>query len=457
MRNFEIMRYFFPILVLFTTIFVSCKDNSAVTTSSEARVHTFSFYADTLNPGLTAATYKIEHNGDTGRIYCVDSLRFGTRLDKVVPYVTYQATPGSATFYLPNDTIISTGVDTMNFNLSPIYLHVISSDLTTEQWYKFDIHVHQSDPDLFVWDTLKLDPITKSTNYETKAFLTQNGFALFVNNGLSTELYQSTNGKDWTQTTSDITMLPVPCRVRDIVQENDTLYYIDNNCLYTSTNLVTWTKKEYSSASFTPITMLLSYNNLPWCIVQDTATQQLMLGTIVADSIYPQTNIEGTTHGFLPSSFPISEFAALSFKSSSERPRAMIVGGRDFQGNIVNDRWNIEYASTSSYRLKNFSIMQPDFESMTGISIIQYNGQLIMLGGINSDLTWRNHMYYSKDEGMNWHVSDTTKTYLPYSENRYNQTVLIDSLMNIYIIGGQSHTHSFSDVYCGYLNSAKWK
>lgn len=130
MRNFEIMRYFFPILVLFTTIFVSCKDNSAVTTSSEARVHTFSFYADTLNPGLTAATYKIEHNGDTGRIYCVDSLRFGTRLDKVVPYVTYQATPGSATFYLPNDTIISTGVDTMNFNLSPIYLHVISSDLT---------------------------------------------------------------------------------------------------------------------------------------------------------------------------------------------------------------------------------------------------------------------------------------------------------------------------------------
>lgn len=457
MRNFEIMRYFFPILLLFTTIFVSCKKDSTAATSSEARVHTFSFYPDTLNPGLTAATYKIEHNGDTGRIYCADSLRFGTCLDKVVPYVTYQATPGSATFYLPNDTIVSTGVDTMNFNLSPIYLHVVSSDLTNEQWYKFNIYVHQSDPDLYVWDTLRLDPITKSENYESKAFLTKEGFALFINNGLSTELYQSANGKDWRQITSEITTLPVPCHVRDIVQEHDTLYYIDNGCLYTSTNLETWTKKEHSSTTFLPITMLFSYNNLPWCIVQDTATQQLMLGTIVTDSIYPQTNIEGTIHGFLPSSFPISEFAALSFKSSSERPRAMIVGGRDFQGNIVNDRWNIEYASASGYRLKNFSVMQPHFESMTGISIIQYNDQLIMFGGMNRNLTWRNHMYYSTDEGMNWQMSDTTKSHLPYAGNRYNQTVIVDSLMNIYIIGGQSHTDSYSDVYCGYLNSAKWE
>ena len=123
MRNFELMRYFFSILLVFAIIFVGCKDRSAITTSSEARVHTFSFYADTLNPGLTEATYKIEHNGDTGRIYCADSLRFGTSLERVVPKVTYQATPGSATFYLPNDTIVSTGVDTMNFNQSPIYLH----------------------------------------------------------------------------------------------------------------------------------------------------------------------------------------------------------------------------------------------------------------------------------------------------------------------------------------------
>ena len=308
-----------------------------------------------------------------------------------------------------------------------------------------------------MWDTLRLEPITPSQSYESKAFLTQEGFVLFVNNGFATELYQSSNGKDWGQTTQQITTLPVPCMVRDIVQHHDTLYYIDHACLYTSTDFVTWAKKEYGSTSFKPITMLLSYDDIPWCVVQDVATHRLMLGTIVGDSIYPQTNIEGITDGFLPASFPVSEFAALAFKSSSERPRAMIVGGRDIQGNIVNDRWNIERAPGAGYRLKNFSITQPHFKSLTGVSIIQYNHQLMMFGGLNSDLTWRNHIYYSLDEGMSWNVSDTTKNHLPYTANRYNQTVLVDSLKNIYVIGGQSYTQSFSDVYCGYLNAARWE
>jgi hypothetical protein len=136
------MRYFWSILLLFTAVLVGCKKESAPETSSEARVNTFTFYKDTLNLGLIETIYKIDHSGDTGRIYCADSLRFGTRLDSVVPYVTYKATPGSATFYLPDTTIVSTGVDTMNFNQSPIYLHVVSSDLSNEQWYKFSIYVH---------------------------------------------------------------------------------------------------------------------------------------------------------------------------------------------------------------------------------------------------------------------------------------------------------------------------
>ena len=82
-----------------------------------------------------------------------------------------------------------------------------------------------------------------------------------------------------------------------------------------------------------------------------------------------------------------------------------------------------------------------------------------MFGGINNDLTWRSDILYSDDEGMNWYQPDTTKNVLPaaYDRNRHSQTVLVDTAANIYIIGGQSNTKSFSDVYRGYLNSAKWK
>ena len=83
----------------------------------------------------------------------------------------------------------------------------------------------------------------------------------------------------------------------------------------------------------------------------------------------------------------------------------------------------------------------------------------MMFGGINNDLTWRSDILYSDDEGMNWYAPDTTNNQLPstYTTERYNQTVLVDSLENIYIIGGQSYTQSFSDVYRGFLNSVKWK
>ena len=102
------MRQYLFTLIALTILLVACKPSPTYETSSENRVNTFTFYTDTLNPGLTEAIYKIEHRDDpdTGLIYNKDSLRFGTRLDSVVPYITYKATPGSATFYLPNDTIV---------------------------------------------------------------------------------------------------------------------------------------------------------------------------------------------------------------------------------------------------------------------------------------------------------------------------------------------------------------
>ena len=116
------MRKYLYILTLLVAL-MGCNDaDDVVTTSSETRVNTFTFYEDTTNLGLTETTYIVEHLSDTGRIYSRDSLRYGTRLDSVVPLVTYKATPGSAVFYLPNDTVMSTGADTLDFTKDPIYL-----------------------------------------------------------------------------------------------------------------------------------------------------------------------------------------------------------------------------------------------------------------------------------------------------------------------------------------------
>ena len=428
---------------------------TTVTTSDENRVQTFTFYEDTLNPGLTLATYKIKHRDypDTGLIYSQDSLRFGTRLDSVVPYITYKATPGSATFYLPNDTIVSTGYDTLDLTQKPIYLHVFASDMKTERWYKIDINVHKINPDLYVWENL-VDNIFPQQNCETKAFYIKDQFVLFVNNGLSTQIYTSKDTTNWAQSNTTLTGLPTPCHVRDIVLHDNQLYYIDKDKLYASANIYNWEETDYSGSTFEPINMLLSYNNLAWCIVQDTTTKQLALATIQNNQITPQKNIEDHEDGYIPNTFPISDFAATSFTCSSERPRAIVVGGRNINGDPVNSRWSFEYdPNVKKYSLKDFTISQPSFNTLTGASIIQYDGKLMMFGGIDNNLEWNSTMLYSKDEGMNWYVPDTACNQLPTQyDNRHNQTALVlDN--SIYLIGGQSHTDSFSDVYRGRLNS----
>ena len=453
------MRKFLPILILIIGTFVCCDDNSpTVETSSETRVNTFTFYKDTANPGLTEATYKIEHLTDTGLIYCTDSLRFGTCLDSVVPYVTYKATPGSATFYLPGDTIVSTGADTMNFSQGPIYLHVKASDLVEEhqRWYRINVFVHQADPNLYVWKKMT-DQIFDPQICEMKAFMTHDTISLFVNNGFSTTIYQSTDGAGWAQPLNP-TGLPVPCQVRDILQHGDTMYYVANNKLYTSLDLTTWVETDFSSRDFDLINMLVVFDNKSWCILQDRSNKQLFLGTVSNGEILPVEDIYGLEGNVLPENFPVSDFAALPFESSSERPRAMIVGGRTINGTAVNTRWNLEYELSAGYRIVDFSIEQPSFNSLTGISLIQYNNHLIMFGGIDNDLTWRSDILYSNDEGMNWNVPDTAENRLPATyTSRQNQTVVVDKQNNIFIIGGQSFVGAYSDVYRGYLNKLKWE
>jgi len=364
-------------------------------------------------------------------------------------------TPSSAKFIVAGDTVVSTGADTINFNKKPIYLLVEAADMEHTRLYRFAIHVHTADPKLYVWKQLT-DKIFAPQICETKAFYMGGTIYLFVNNGFSTTIYQSLDGSLWKEAPAPIG-LPTPCHVRDILQHGETLYYIADNKLYQSTNLTEWTSNDFSASDFALVNMLFSFDNKAWCILQNPNTEELFLGTVAGNEIHPVKNIFGLTNDILPSNFPVSDFAALSFHSTSERPRAMVVGGRTIDGTAVNTRWNIEYESSAGYRLVDFSIAQPSFNTLTGAAIIQYDNHLIMFGGIDNDLTWRSDILYSDDEGMNWYLPDTASNQLPESYvSRQNPSVIVDNQQNIFIIGGQSLTSSYSDVYRGYLNELKW-
>ncbi len=449
------MRRITPIIICSTIILIGCKSTTTDTTSPYAEVTAFTFAADTANPGPAKATYKIEQRTDTGLIYNTDSIMYGSTLTRVIPKVTYKSTPATAQLIFPDTAVFITGTDTLDFSKEPIYLYVKSSDLTNEKWYRITLTVHQQDPDLYVWEELTAQ-IFEPQNCESKGFYINNRLTLFVNNGLETQLYQSTDGTTW-QTLTTPSGLPTPCRVRDILQHGDTLYYADNDKLYMSTDITNWTAQDYSTQDFSLVNMLVVFDGYAWGILRDKTTKQLQLGYMQQGKMQPSDSINGLEKNMLPATFPVNDFAALSFSGASERPRAMIVGGRTDKGVPVNTRWNIEKDIYGTYRIKNFTIEQPNFHTLTGMSIIQYDTHLIMFGGIDNDLEWRSDMLFSDDEGMHWYSPDTAHNKLPDTyQTRQKQTVLLDTEHNIYLIGGQSMTETFSDVYRGYLNSIKW-
>ena len=179
---------------------------------------------------------------------------------------------------------------------------------------------------------------------------------------------------------------------------------------------------------------------------------------------YELATYDGTMHltGLKPNNqFPISDFAAVCFHSASQRERAMIIGGFAQNGEALNTRWNLEYTPYTSlnngYRMEEFSIDRPRFTSLTGISVIWYNNQLMMFGGVDANRNYfGRNILISNDEGLNWTPADSTKNQLPleYGERQKQNAIVRDN--NIYLFGGQDRYTTYSDVYRGRLNSIDW-
>lgn len=443
----KLIIYLFPVLAIGMCACSSGSGQSVATVSSDATVASLTFAANDSFPGLSKAVFLIEDRIDTGMIYNVDSLLFGTRVDSVIPTFRFHYTPGAAVVYTFSDTIPLTGLDTVDFSVNPTLLHVIASDYVSDKWYKIYVNVHQVDPELYVWERVA-DNVYPVTGTEQKAVWQKGAIRLFVNDGVCNRLYESPDGRSWTQT--EVTGLPVNCQVRNIIEADDKLYYGDGAMLYMTSEAAEWTGVDFSESAIRFVNMLYFFNDSVWAMVQ---TEE--------DAYRLASSFDGTkwaVHEVLPADFPVSDYAALAFRSASNRRRAMIVGGFSAAGDALNTRWNVEVAPEGGYNWSNFSIEQPHFKSFTGASVIWYNQQFFMFGGADADNQVDKYaMLESVDEGMHWFVPDSAHNLLPADYRlRSKQSVLVDTDNNIYIIGGQSRTEVFADVYRGRLNSIDW-
>lgn len=450
MRRFlDISTLIGPLLVC---IMVGCSKSTTTTTkSSVAELSAFSLAANDSFPGMEKAVFKIEERLDTGLVYNPDSIMYGTPLDSVVPKFTFATTPGAAVLAVGDTTIVLTGSDTVNLNIRPIYLSVTSQDASNTKVYEIVATVHQVDPDLFVWTQLT-PAVYPADNSEQHVLTLGDKMVLIKNNGFRTSVFTSADGATWSSEQVP-TGLPSATRVRSIISDNSMLYYADDSLLYTSTDALSWQQTSYAGSGFSLKTMLMAWNETVWALAEDS--EGLVLANMQGGRLQPTT--------LRPRSpFPVSDFAAVAFESASNRARAMILGGFAEDGTALNTRWNLEYATTiaenGGYRMQDFSIDRPHFTRLTGASVVWYNHQLYMFGGVDAEMQYQGRdILISTDEGVTWTKADTAKCQLPktYTARQGQSVVVRDN--NIYVIGGESQTETFSDVYRGKLNSIDWE
>lgn len=441
-------QFLYITLSILVLVLSACNKNTETNHANRslAQLKAFYFTANDSMPGLAKAVFSIEERNDTGLVWNKDSMLYGTDLTRVVPRFTFAATPDAAFLTMKEDIHVLTGYDTLDFTKTPIYLTIRSADKSNTKIYEIRATVHQSDPDLYTWEQLS-DGVYPQDDSEQRVVEMGTNFVMLTYNGFAFRAYESADGANWTDK-GTMTGLPAGTKVRQIVSDGTTLFYGQDNTVYTSSDAINWTPY---SAAYPIYTTLMYWNDKVWLLIENKGYQ-----------LATWENNQLDTTSLRPSEkFPISDFATVNFLSSSLRERAMIIGGFAENGKSLNTRWNLEYTRhplpNGTYRLQEFSSDRSSFSSLTGISVIYYNHQLMLFGGVDGQMSYLGRdILISSDEGINWEKADTAKNQLPaVYQARQKQNAIVRNNF-IYLFGGEDANATYSDVYRGRLNSIDW-
>lgn len=430
--------------------------------SSDPRFVSLTFGANDSVPALRYASFSFAYDSllMDSIIVNLDSLPYQTRIDSVFPSFAFKST--SAAFLLLRDslgtgidTIAVTGNDTIDFT-KVIAIRNIAADEITERTYKIKVNVHQVQPELYHWKKL-ISSVYAHSGSVQKAVLFDSKFFFYVSSGVNNYLYTSTDAVSWS--TATLSGLPLYPDLRRIMHFGDALYLLhEDGTIYTSTDGYSWQILVANLPGHGFTALLFELENQLWSIVQNTATE-------VHYFARSTDGLAWTVAEALPASFPVSDFAAVSFKSRTNKPKALVVGGFAADGTLLSKSWSVEYNVNNQYNWVDFSLENSTLDTLSGASIIAYADKLLLFGGMDNDNNVVDKYYIeSIDEGLSWRMTDTTFNSITdydldysYEPRSYQSVVHKEDTHEIYLFGGRSKFMVFTDVWRGKLNKLSFK
>lgn len=457
------------VIVLLSIVFTACDwldSNTTTTTSNDANFVSLRFTAaNTADAAVANAVFTLEKEGNDSIIVNLDSLPFNTAIDSVIPTFSFRSTYMAYVFVKDSagtkiDSVALSGKDTLNFN-RVVKIKNIASDEKTPKTYRIKVNVHTVDPELYQWRKA-VNQLYTHQGTSQKALMLNNTIYFYNSTGLTTSLYTSTNGTNWSSRTL-VSDLPDNVLLQNIVAFNNKLFLIHNDSLiYSTSNGVSWTRTSLSSYNFSFKNLLYGFKGKLWGLVQNKSNADYKFAT-------SEDGISWTKHeDIVNANFPVGGFAAISFASRTKQPKVLVAGGYNKDGVYLNKVWS----SQDGLYFVDFSKENTTYGYRTGANIINYEDKLLMFGGVDQLGKTQSLLYMqSADEGLSWKNIDSTtmrirekytytsdnKEYTVY--NNYNrrsyQSALVDNNKNVILIGGRdSVPQTFTDVWVGRLNKS---
>lgn len=441
------------LLIVFSVVSCLDTDTTDVEISTDPTFVSLAFQANDSIPYLEDAVFTLEFDKDLGDsiIVNLDSLPYNTRIDSVFPTFQFQSSSGLTLLMkdstgLGLDTVILTGTDTIDFS-RVISVTNIAEDETTLRTYKIKVNVHSVDAELYVWKKVKED-IYSGLASQQKAVFFNNEYLYYLGTGVRNMLYSSADLINWNL--KSLAGLPAGIEFRNMIEYNSKLYLVQMGVgVFESADGYSWTKTTVLPAGFEVINFLFVLNNQLWSIVKTTDAGDYHFANSTNGANW-------SVQGIVPSTFPIGDFAAVSFASRTNKPKALLVGGYDKFGNILRTTWTTE----DGLYWVDFSNENTTLDYNAGASVVEYDDKLLMFGGMDAnDNVVENYYMESVDEGFTWRVADTTYNVLEdtlqeivYEPRSYQSVIYNSDSKHLILIGGRSKSEVYSDVWTGKLN-----
>ncbi|MBN2766466.1 MAG: hypothetical protein JXR27_08860 [Paludibacteraceae bacterium] len=451
----------FRLLVLLATMLtiVSC---DWLDTEEETEVSTNPSFASLR---FTSSDYRVstayftvvkEDDIQDSIVVNLDSLPYNTDISKLVSTYSFSSVANTYAFVTDSlggiDTInisATTEADTIDYRWGVRLKNYAANGIDTAS-YIVKVNVHTVEPELYQWNRVQTS-LFSHPGSQQKAILFNDSIFFYTGSGISNTLYSSKDGYDWTPA-QNIAGLPENSQLRNLVVFKNKIYYAHaDSSLYITENGRQWTQMSFATQSFHITSLLFQLSDTLHAVAQQGTDH------------YFAFSHDGTSWQLdkkVPTGFPVTGYAALSFHTRTNVPRAIVVGGYTANENIMQNIWTTENAK---YWI-DFSTEKTNLDYLAGASLITYDNKILLIGRMNDEgLVHENWYLESKDEGLSWNTPDTTYNqvrelmYNPtdtsyiYMEPRYLTSAIVRD-KRIIIIGGRDHATFFSDVWIGKLN-----